>query len=143
MILCSRSFCQLQQVFLEYHRLTGKDFEDVIKSEFSGDIENGLRAIGNDLKFSNLNYLYINYRLLYCFIVKSVRDKSSYFAKRLHESMAGFGTNDKVLIRIVATRCEIDMVEIKNAYMSMFGKSLEADIAVSIIFYILNFLGIL
>ncbi|XP_060843407.1 annexin B9-like isoform X3 [Rhopalosiphum padi] len=106
MILCSRSFCQLQQVFLEYHRLTGREFEDVIKSEFSGDIENGLKAI-----------------------VKSVRDKSAYYAKRLHESMAGFGTNDRALIRIVATRCEIDMVDIKNAYMSMYGKSLETDIA--------------
>ena len=64
MILCSRSFCQLQQVFLEYHRLTGRDFEDVIKSEFSGDIENGLRAIGKDLEFSNLNGFYIN-----CYII--------------------------------------------------------------------------
>lgn len=51
MILCSRSFSQLQQVFLEYHRLTGRDFEDVIKSEFSGDIESGLRAIGVNLKY--------------------------------------------------------------------------------------------
>lgn len=106
MILCSRSFCQLQQVFLEYHRLTGRDFEDVIKSEFSGDIENGLKAI-----------------------VKSVRDKSAYFAKRLHESLEGFGTNDTALIRIVATRCEIDMVDIKNSFISMYGKSLEAEIA--------------
>lgn len=82
------------------------------------------------------------YKLLYHFIVKSVRDKSAYFAKRLHESMAGFGTNDRALIRIVVTRCEIDMVEIKNAYMSMYGKSLEADIAVRIIFcllYLSNF----
>lgn len=69
---------------------------------------------------------------MYIYLVKSVRDKSTYFAKRLHESMAGFGTNDRALIRIVATRCEIDMVDIKNAYMSMYGKSLEADIAVRI-----------
>jgi len=53
MILCSRSYCQLQQIFLEYHRLTGRDFEDVIKSEFSGDIENGLKAIGMDLSCLN------------------------------------------------------------------------------------------
>lgn len=64
--------------------------------------------------------------------MKSVRDKCSYFAKRLHDSLAGLGTDDKTLIRIVATRCEIDMVDIKNSYMSMFGKSLEADIAVRV-----------
>lgn len=46
MILCSRSFCQLKQIFSEYKRLTGKDFDNVIKSEFSGDIKNGHRAIG-------------------------------------------------------------------------------------------------
>jgi len=71
------------------------------------------------------------------FTVKSVRDKSAYFAKRLHESMEGFGTNDSALIRIVATRCEIDMVDIKNSFMSMYGKSLEAEIAVRIIFHFL------
>lgn len=61
MILCSRSFCQLQQVFLEYHRLTGRDFEDVIKSEFSGDIENGLKAVGINFIDANFNiniYIY-------------------------------------------------------------------------------------
>lgn len=84
--------------------------------------------------------LFIDYVIIifnYYFSVKSVKDKSSYFAKRLHESMSGFGTNDRALIRIVATRCEIDMVDIKNAYMSMYGKSLEADIAVIIMFYLL------
>jgi len=47
--LCTRSYPHLNQVFLEYHRLTGKNFEDVIKSEFSGDIESGLLAIGKNL----------------------------------------------------------------------------------------------
>lgn len=65
-------------------------------------------------------------------LVRSVKDRSAYFAKRLHESMAGFGTNDRALIRIVATRCEIDMVQIKNAYTSMYGNSLEADIKVAL-----------
>jgi len=45
-ILCSRSYPQLQQVFIEYQRLTGHDFEKAIQKEFSGDIESGLLAIG-------------------------------------------------------------------------------------------------
>lgn len=61
-------------------------------------------------------------------------NKSAYYAKRLHESLAGFGTNDRALIRIVSTRCEIDMVDIKNAYISLYGKSLETDIQVRFYF---------
>jgi len=45
-ILCSRSYPQLRQIFDEYQRLTGHDFEKAIKNEFSGDIEAGLLAIG-------------------------------------------------------------------------------------------------
>lgn len=71
--------------------------------------------------------------MVFDILVRSVRDRSAYFAKRLHESMAGFGTNDRALIRIVATRCEVDMVQIKNAYVSMYGTTLEADIVVRII----------
>lgn len=72
------------------------------------------------------------------FTVQFALDKNAYYAKRLHESMAGLGTDDKALIRIVATRCEIDMVDIKNAYSSKYGKSLETDIAVRIIFQFFN-----
>eukprot|EP00102_Acyrthosiphon_pisum_P026149 XP_016663359.1 PREDICTED: annexin A2-A-like isoform X2 [Acyrthosiphon pisum] len=97
MILCSCSFCQLQQVFLEYHRLNGRDFEDVINSEFIVNI----RAV-----------------------VKSVRDKITYLANRLmFASTPCFGSDDRPLICIIATRYEI-----KNAYMSMYRSSLKADI---------------
>jgi hypothetical protein len=63
--------------------------------------------------------------------VKSVRDKASFFAERLYESMAGLGTKDQALIRITVTRCEIDMVDIKNAFQSKYGKTLESFISVS------------
>jgi len=45
-ILCSRSYPQLRQIFIEYRRQTGHDFEKAIQKEFSGDIESGLLAIG-------------------------------------------------------------------------------------------------
>jgi len=105
-ILCSRSYPQLRQIFIEYQRRTGHEFEKAIQKEFSGDIESGLLAI-----------------------VKSVRNKSVFFAERLHDSMSGLGTKDKALIRIMVTRCEVDMVDIKNAFQAKYGKTLESFIS--------------
>lgn len=109
MILCQRNYNQLSLIFQEYERLTGHDFEEAIKNEFSGDVEQGMLAI-----------------------VRSVRNLSGFFAKRLYESTKGIGTNDRQLIRIVATRCEVDMADIKQQYVAEYGNSLADDITVSI-----------
>lgn len=46
MILVSRSYQQLRQVFLEYEAMSGSDIETAIKREFSGNAEKGFLAIG-------------------------------------------------------------------------------------------------
>lgn len=107
-ILCQRNYPQLKQIFLEYQNITGHEFERAIKNEFSGDLKDGLLAI-----------------------VKSVRNKAAFFAERLHDSMAGMGTRDRQLIRIIVTRSEIDMGEIKQAFEARYGKTLESFITVS------------
>lgn len=107
MVLCQRNYNQLQLIFNEYQRITGHDIEKAIKNEFSGDAEAGLLAI-----------------------IRSVRNQAGFFAKQLHDSVKGAGTNDRKLIRVVTTRCEIDMGEIKRQYAAKYGESLADAIKV-------------
>lgn len=72
----------------------------------------------------------------------SIQNRAAYFAKELHNSMAGMGTNDRALIRLVVSRCEIDMGNIKQEYQKIYGKPLEKAIKVGaclvpLVFYFL------
>ena len=105
-VLASQNYAQLRLVFDEYQKVKGHSIEKAIESEFSGDIKDGLIAL--------------------CYIV---RNKAAFFAKLLFESMKGLGTRDNDLIRIVVSRCEVDMADIRQAFQGMFHKSLEDFIA--------------
>uniref|UniRef100_A0A8W8MLT7 Annexin n=1 Tax=Magallana gigas TaxID=29159 RepID=A0A8W8MLT7_MAGGI len=101
-LLASQSYEQLRAVFDAYQKISGKDIEQVIKSEMSGNLEIGMVAI-----------------------VRVVRNRPGYFAKKLYHSMKGLGTDDKTLIRVIITRAEVDMVQVKQEFQKEFGKSLE------------------
>lgn len=89
--------------------MTGHSLEKAIRKEFSGDIEDGLIAI-----------------------LQCTSNKAEFFASRLHKSMAGIGTNDTQLIRVIVTRCEVDLNDIKVAFERLYSKSLRSWIKVSL-----------
>lgn len=101
-VLASRSFAQLELIFKEYEKISKKDIEAAIKSEMGGDIQDGMLAI-----------------------VKCAYYKPSYFAERLYKSMNGAGTNDKALIRVMVSRSEVDLVEVKAAFEMKYGQTVE------------------
>ena len=61
-------------------------------------------------------------------IVYAIISTSEYFATRVKAAMKGFGTNDQLLIRILVTRDEIDMPQIKQYYKQLYGKDMIEDI---------------
>lgn len=81
--------------------------EEAIKNEFSGDIKNGLLAI-----------------------LQCTTDKADYFASLLRNSLEGMGTNDKQLIRLIVTRCEVDLQDIKDTFDASNKNSLASWIKV-------------
>ncbi|KAK0084485.1 hypothetical protein PV325_006935 [Microctonus aethiopoides] len=105
-ILVSRNIPQLKQIFTEYHNITGHSIQDAIENEFTGDIKKGLLAI-----------------------VKCVNNRAAFFAEQLYKSMKGMGTDDRRLIRLIVTRSEIDLGEIKQVFAAQYGKSLEEYIS--------------
>ena len=67
----------------------------------------------------------------FCVAVRCVRNKAQQFAKRLQECMKGLGTDDNTLVRVCVSRSEIDMVQIKEHFKTMFDQDLGKYIAVS------------
>ncbi|KAM6898614.1 annexin A11b [Lycodopsis pacificus] len=100
-ILCARSKPHLRAVFQEYQQMCGRDIEKSICREMSGNVESGMVAV-----------------------VKCIKNTPVYFAERLHNAMKGAGTKDTTLIRIMVTRSEVDMLDIRQAYVKTYGKSL-------------------
>lgn len=100
-ILVSRSFPQLKATFDEYAKISKYDIEESIKREMSGDLKDGMTAI-----------------------VRIVRNSPAFFAEKLYKSMKGLGTDDATLIRIIVTRSEVDLLDIKDEFAKLYHCSL-------------------
>lgn len=104
-ILCLRSYSQIKLIAREYKKLTGSSLNDDIESEFSGDIKVALLAV-----------------------LRCALNGAEFFAERIHDKMSGVGTWDRDLIRLIVTRSEIDMMDIKEEFQKKYGASLRSFI---------------
>ncbi|RXG54730.1 Annexin B11, partial [Armadillidium vulgare] len=100
-IVTSYTFRFLKKVFEEYQDKTGEEFEKLVDKKCKGDSKKAFKAI----------YLISKNRI-------------EYYAHALNEAMKGRGTDDWALIRIIVSRCEIDLGTIKDKYNELYGKDL-------------------
>ncbi|XP_042077694.1 annexin A5a [Haplochromis burtoni] len=104
-ILGNRSAEHLRKVFAAYKKLSGSDIEDSIRGETTGNLENLLLAV-----------------------VKCAGSIPNFFAERLYKSMRRAGTDDDTLMRIMVSRSEVDMLDIRGSFKKIYGQSLYTTI---------------
>ncbi|KAM5355961.1 hypothetical protein ACJ41O_002607 [Fusarium nematophilum] len=106
-ILSNRNDNQIRAIAHTYKQKFNKDLERVIKSEFSGHMEDAL-----------------------LFQLRSATDKYMHAAKLLEDSMAGMGTKDHLLVaRVVRFHWDRNtLANVKGAYQQRYGRSLGSRI---------------
>ena len=95
------SSAELLLVCKEYHKKYNKNMLDIINNEFNSHTQKLLKII-----------LYALY------------SPAEFFARQIHDSVAGLGTADSQLIRSIISRAEIDMPKIRKYYKKIFNKEM-------------------
>lgn len=62
--------------------------------------------------------------------VECVQSPAAFFAKCLYRAMKGMGTNDRTLIRIIVSRSEIDLNDIKREFERIYDRTLLSAVKV-------------
>ncbi|XP_043971673.1 annexin A5b [Gambusia affinis] len=104
-ILGNRSAQHLRKVFDAYMKMSGYEMEESIQRETSGGLKDLLLAV-----------------------VKCARSVPAYFAETLYFAMKGAGTDDNTLIRVMVSRSEVDLLDIRAEFRKMFACSLHSMI---------------
>ena len=100
-IFTEKSQAEFIRIAQLYYKLTKTTLLQAVEKEFSGDSKEAL--IG---------------------IIYAMISPSEYFAKRVYKAVKGLGTDNTTLIRILITRDEIDMPQIKQFYQQLYKKDM-------------------
>jgi annexin A7/11 len=104
-IFTEKSLKEVQAIGALFYKMTKINILDQVKKLFSGDTKNALLGI-----------------------IYGMLSPSEYFAMRVNDSIKGLGTKDTKLIRILISRDEIDMPQIKDYYKRLYKKDMIEDI---------------
>ena len=88
-----------------YYKLTKHTLLQAVEREFSRDSKKCLIAI-----------------------IYGLLNPSEFFAKRVYNSVKGLGTDNNTLIRVLVTRAEIDIAQIKQFYKQLYKQDMIEDI---------------
>ena len=104
-ILTQKSKEEIITIGKIYHKMSQSNILADIKNLFSGDTKK-----------------------LFTGIVFGLLSPSEYFAELVRDAVKGLGTKDTTLLRIMVTRDEIDMPQIKQFYKHKYNKDMVDDI---------------
>ena len=104
-ILTQKSKEEIITIGKIYHKMSQSNILADIKNLFSGDTKKLLTGI-----------------------VFGLLSPSEYFAELVRDAVKGLGTKDTTLLRIMVTRDEIDMPQIKQFYRQKYDKDMVEDI---------------
>ncbi|XP_055459647.1 annexin A9 [Psammomys obesus] len=105
LLFTQRSPEHLIRVFDRYQRCTGQELEDAIRNCFHGDAQLALLSLAS-----------------------MMRNTALYFADKLHHALQETEPNCQVLMRVLISRSESDLLSIRAEFKKKFGKSLYSSL---------------
>lgn len=100
-----KSQVEFQYISQYYYKLSGQTILQLVEKEYSGDLKKCLKGL-----------------------IFALLSPSEFFANKINKAVAGLGTNDNMLIRIIVSRSEIDLYRIKKYYKQIYKKELVDEV---------------